>query len=590
MESSDIDGGSSVAVLTYLWRILESVEHPDLINLILQYLLALSTPLSSEPITPRSPAAENRRKSLLSLSQLDGGEEKLNPSFFNLTDLILAGVNSRNAETLTAALRLIGTLLAKHHPHAYHSLFKVTSNKAEATNRAYGALQRDLNDYFSLIQRLGGGTGVDEAYENCVKDGLSLIESHACSPTRLGIAKGSSALESGYRSAILEDQSRFVQAHHFAPDDPLITALLAQLDTFFTNDIETNLGLTNVMTHIVACPYTGLEGWMVTDPKEYQYQLPQTTLSATNDESHAELQDSEKIDQDPDKAEEARIGAFHAACQVPEWSGQKSPQVLKILRHLVEEFEVLRPTVSNLDHLLASRKRAFSGLDEMERELRVTLSTARTPLDSQQPSRDPSRTRSGRPDSALNRPVLQEIATRGRAIAAVTSLQKPSALSPSRSVPSSGSSSRPASPTKLNGANVSSSQPSRVLSPLAAVVNLDTGDQQQPLSARSRSSIRSAEAQVLDRKLRFPVKRVDSVLPAKESRENGSQMIRAEHEDGTETSTKSAETEKTEHEETREASLTHVLTNIVILQEFILELMALIHVRCSLLDGEIKFQ
>lgn len=583
LESSDIDGGSSVAVLTYLWRILESVEHPDLMNLILQYLLALSTPLSSEPITPRSLAVENRRKSLLSLAQLDGGDEKLNPSFFNLTDLILASVTSKNAETLTAALRLISTLLIKHHPHAYSSLFRVTPNRLDSAPRIYGALHRDMNDYYSLVHRLGGGLGIDEAYENCVKDALSLIESHACSAARLGMTKGGSALESRHRSAILENQSRSVQAHHFNPDDPLLSALMALTKTFFTNDIETNLGLTNVIAHIAACPYTGLEGWMVADPHRYRFQLCNTTPLSTDGikatESHAST--PELVEQDPEKAEEARIGAFHATCRVPEWSSQNSPELLKILSYLAEQLEAVRPTVPNLDHLLASRKRAFSGLDEMEREPRVPLSTTRTPLDSARPSRDASRARIIRPDSAMSNATIQDGAHRGRSITTVANLQKPDASSPARPVTSSQppSISRPVSPTKLNGANLSASpQPNRTLSPLAAVVSSNQGEQQQPLSARSRSSIRSAEAQVLDRKLRFPVSRT------KESSAGaaGQQSREAQGTDHDEI--------KPEEDETQEASLTHVLTNIVILQEFILELMALIQVRCSLLDGEVKFQ
>lgn len=587
LESSDIDGGSSVAVLTYLWRILESIEHPDLINLILQYLLALTEPLSSEPITPRSPAVESRRQSLLSLSQLDGGEEKLNPSFFNLTDLILASVTSRNAETLTAALRLISTLLIKHHPHAYSSLFKVTAHRRLNSSRIYGALQRDMNDYFNLVARFGGDTGVDEAYENCVKDALSLIESHACSAARLGMTKGGSTLESRHRSAILEDQSRAVQPHHFTADDPLINALMALLKTFFTNDIETNLSLTNVIAHLAACPYTGLEGWMVVDPEKYRIDLSQTASWPTDQSDTKDL----SVDgvagpgDDPDKAEEARLGAFHAACQIPNWSFEDSPKVLNILRYLAEQLEAVKPTVPNLDHLLASRKRAFSGLDEMERETRIPLSAARTPLDSTRPSREASRSRPTRPDTALSNVGVQDGVTRGRSIAAIANLQKPSIPSPSRSIGSSQptSGSRTVSPTKRNGRNLSASpQPPRTLSPLAAVVNL-ADNEQQPLSARSRSSIRSAEAQVLDRKLSFPV---NATIAQDVGHERCEDSDNAPSQDAAEKSLRNG----CEEMDVREASLTHVLTNVVVLQEFVLELVALIHVRCSLLDSEIRFQ
>ena len=580
-----------MAVLTYLWRILESVEHPDLMNLILQYLLALTDPLLSNSLTPRSPAVENRRQTLLSLSQVDGGEDKLNPSFFNMTDLILASVTSKNAETLTAALRLISTLLVKHHPHAYSSLFKVTLDRTFIPSRLYGALQRDLEEYFGLLPRLGGSSGYDEAYDNCVKDALSLIESHACSAARLGMTRGGSALEAKHRSAILEYQSRVVEPHHFNRDDPLINALTALLRTFFTNDIETNLGLTDVLAHLASCPYIGLDGWFVVDPKYYTLNLAATALSSATESQTEDSSAEAEVDnaRDPDKAEEARVGAFHAVCEMPKWSTEHCPNILGVLRYLAGQIEAVRPTVPNLDFLLASRKRAFSGLEEMEREAHLPLSAARTPIDSSRPSRDPSRSRVVRPDSSMSNRSSQEDPIRGRSIATIANLQKPNSPSPSRSHPSPqlASRSRPVSPTKLDGQTLSSpAQPNRTLSPLAAVINANEQDS-QPLSARSRSSIRSAEAQVLDRKLSFPVQPSSSHLAGGDGDKNVSMSA---SQGGERTGIQSNGGTEGGDGSVREASLTHVLTNIVILQEFILELMAIIHVRCSLLDGEVKFQ
>ena len=74
LESSDVDGGSSVAVLTYLRRILESLDHPDMINLILHYLLALpeggasATSVDVEP----SVSAARKRKSMDLATDHDG--------------------------------------------------------------------------------------------------------------------------------------------------------------------------------------------------------------------------------------------------------------------------------------------------------------------------------------------------------------------------------------------------------------------------------------------------------------------------------------------------------------------------------------
>jgi hypothetical protein len=52
--------------------------------------------------------------------------------------------------------------------------------------------------------------------------------------------------------------------------------------------------------------------------------------------------------------------------------------------------------------------------------------------------------------------------------------------------------------------------------------------------------------------------------------------------------TKPVGDEEEEQDDIREASLLHVITNVVILQEFILELVALMQIRASLF-GEIKY-
>ncbi|KAL9058949.1 MAG: hypothetical protein Q9162_001507 [Coniocarpon cinnabarinum] len=598
LQSSDADGGSSVAVLTYLWRILDSLEHPDLINLILQYLLAVTNGISSEPITPRSPAVENRRQSLLSLAQIDGAEQTLTPSLFNLADLILAGVTSENSGTLTAALRLTTTLIVKHHPRAYSTLFKISANRSPAADRIYGSLDEELGQYFTLAHQIGGMLGVDEAYKNCVKDGLGLIESHACSAARLDMTKGGVALEARHRSAILEDQSRTVQPHHLHSDDPLITALMSLLETFFTNSIETNLGLTNVLAHLAACPYVALEGWLVTDPKNYRLPLAGTALhNDDSEEVQLELPTPDEMQQDqsevdPDKAEEARVGAFHAACRRPACPDSAHPRVLQALEKLSKQLEDVRPTIPNLDFLLASRKRAFSGLDEMERPVRAPASATRTPLDSLKPSRNPSRKRPARPEPGISSISGTDGNVRGRSLATVANLQRPDETSPTPSARSqqSNSSARTQSPLKINNRNLSTSPgPKRTLSPLKAVMTPDDLGP-QPLSARSRSTMRAAEAQILDRKLHFPLEsdepRASGLGPNSEShgaRDNGARDDRT----FSEQSSKDDDGNGAGH---REASLSHVLTNIVILQEFVLEIMALIHVRCSLLDNEVNFQ
>ena len=91
--------------------------------MMLQYLLALLDYTTST--APRSPAAVKRRQSLMLLSATDKDDDKLNPSLFNLVDLVLGSTASRNPQTVTAALKLTTVILSKNHSYALGSLVKV---------------------------------------------------------------------------------------------------------------------------------------------------------------------------------------------------------------------------------------------------------------------------------------------------------------------------------------------------------------------------------------------------------------------------------------------------------------------------------
>ncbi|KAK3110652.1 hypothetical protein LTR53_014844, partial [Teratosphaeriaceae sp. CCFEE 6253] len=60
LQSSDTDAGSSVAVLTYMSTILEALEYPDLLKTMLTYLLAIPEGGPAVPSTPATPAKRSR--------------------------------------------------------------------------------------------------------------------------------------------------------------------------------------------------------------------------------------------------------------------------------------------------------------------------------------------------------------------------------------------------------------------------------------------------------------------------------------------------------------------------------------------------
>jgi len=141
--------------------------------MMLQYLLALQDYASSK--TPRSPAAVKRRQSLMLLTASDKDDDKLNPSLFNLVDLVLGSTASRNSQTVIAALKLTNVILSKSHGYALGSLVKVMNLHHKEHNRTVGSLNKELELYLNLAIDLAGMDGVDEAYESYLKDTLSLL-------------------------------------------------------------------------------------------------------------------------------------------------------------------------------------------------------------------------------------------------------------------------------------------------------------------------------------------------------------------------------------------------------------------------------
>ena len=543
-------------MLTYLWRILDSVDHPDLIHLILSYLLALSEPVQSSPETPRTPHAEKARQSLLSITQFDRVEDRLSPSLFNLADLILASVQSRNSETINAALRLTGVLLLKHHTYAHSVLMRTSAFKSSSLERRLGALYQDMNTFLGLAHAVGGEEGLDEAYENSLKDALGLIELHECSSSKLGLRGVGFGAEGRSRSAILEDNSRTVNTHSILLEDPLLQALMQLLETFFTNDVETNLSLTNVIAHLASCPRSSPEGWMTADASKFKHNLDDVKLETT---TRSKQEDQDEASEDLESCEDARFAAFKAACRPPSRTQKHASFMFGILHDLLDQLGSIRSTTPELDQLVASRKRAFQGAEEIEQQAKLPMRPAPSPSVEVEASRNSSESRGSRalsPSKSHNASEASSGTPRGR-----TNARLPGLLSRSPSA-------RPIKSTSALDVQSHSQTPAKAsgtLSPLAAVLH-DNLNVRTSSSARSATSdTASLETEVFERKVKLPVRR----------RADG------KGERGGEGSV--------ERPSEKEASLNHVLTNIVILQEFVLEIAALIHVRASLVDEEIKF-
>jgi hypothetical protein len=460
LESSDVAGGSTAAVLTYMCRILDSIEQGELVHRILHFLLA-SSPKPEEHMD----MSASRRKSLNVLAALAEEAAQPSPSLFNLRDLALLGLQSSNRQTVLATLRLLTTVLQRHHPFARSLIHTLPTLSAQ--QRPVGALNFELGQLLSMGTSLVDDPTLNESYDNYVADATWVLESRLCLPV----------------CAAEEDEETLHMPLQLQQDDPIVQALFGCLDTFFTNSVIVNLALTGVFMSLASSHLFSLDGWVLVNSN--QYDTP-ASLGTT---------------QGPDTVRQAY--------ERPTWPATAAPTLTLALQKLVEQVWQWQQELPDFDVLVAARREI---LHQEDRPC--------TPQEVQDPFELPAASSADRPQPSYP-------------------------ASPDRSAPAS----RDRSPYTVHS---------------NATSNRDGHDTVPPVDSRGSSSARAAAADALRQRLATPfppASGTDHEAPSEEAPDS-----------------------EDHYEDPPVATLGHILTNVVILYEFLLELSAVVQVRGSLFE------
>ncbi|KAK8252251.1 Retinoic acid induced 16-like protein-domain-containing protein [Phyllosticta capitalensis] len=633
LESSDVDGGSSVAVLNYLRQILDALDHHELVYMILRYLLALPDENAGRQ---RSASVSQRRSTLMLLSRPEE-DETMNPSLFNLVDLLLNSTQSRNQQTVVSALKLVTTILGKNHKYATGTLVRVTEVHHKDPQRTMGALNAEIESYLDVAEALVPGSSLNAEYDAFLKDVMSLLESHPCSMKMLalhGLNLPSQVAVDYLASEARKDEPMF----HLNNDDALFMSLMKILSNFFTNTVDTNLSLTDAIVNLASCPNMRLEGWLAMEPTKYHFD-PNETF----EEEDEDLRDIFK------------------ARRKPTWTTQAAPALLAQLKRLMEQLESLRKEIPDFDGYVATRKQAFRMHEEINEALR---STANFPPPSpwsmqRRASETPPPAPGFLTPQQFGQQVLEGVASpfrsqspRGRKLtSAADGRPPPFKLTAAPWLePAPGSKKTSSSPSLSPDA-------SRGASPPPGASPSRAGNRTVPhIRAPSLGTILKGvpmDAEILKRPVKFPAKAKPKSAPARPSAVPGEPNIEEDREEearaeqgesntntneapvptdasaGAEASASASAPDEQQPpptttvdspdvavssrpqtavtdasslslsrpqtanrdddvEEVKEVSLGHVLTNVVILQQFVLELVAILQVRASLFQ-EVKF-
>jgi Retinoic acid induced 16-like protein/Family of unknown function (DUF5917) len=255
LESSDVDGGSTAAVIAHLTRILLALDHPELARRMLGYLLASKasrTPQDSRKHRPR--LSMSRRKSLDHLAALAEAAQSPSPDLFNLLDLIIMGLKSKHVNTVNGCLKLMTVIISKQHQHALMGLFRTESIDNRSTNQSVESFTNTLIEYFDIAGTISLADTMDGSYQGALADVKERLGIHSC-----------------------------IQALNSEKDDPalpltvvpgckLMESLLDLLTNFFGNGTMTNLLLTEALLAVTSCDRITLHGLLMpvpdADPKQ----------------------------------------------------------------------------------------------------------------------------------------------------------------------------------------------------------------------------------------------------------------------------------------------------------------------------------
>ncbi|KAL2015731.1 hypothetical protein VTK56DRAFT_4902 [Thermocarpiscus australiensis] len=616
LESSDVDGGSSVAVLTYLRRILESLDHPDMVNLILHYLLALPDivgPISSQSGDVVS-AARKRKSMDLATMMASKGEAAADPLLFNLVDLILACLRSQNQQTVYVTLQLVSVILKRHHRYAVITLLYTESVLGDSHHRTFGAHQQEVEYLMSLAGRLGGQDNFDEIYSDVLKDTQVRLENHPCS-IKLITPKTSA---NNHKLPAIPDSlpgaPRDVRPHTLHPSDPLLNILLDRLETFFINPVDTNLALTEAVFDLATCGFMHLEGWFLRNPQSYVYE---------DEDDSPPLPEPPLDPESQEYIEYKQMQSMQECRRRPRWAQSGLPRLLAVLQRLCDQVEAYRESVPRFDDLLQHRREAFQMADSANSA--PNPSWTRTPA-SQSPAvtgtptleraalnekRNPSRERPSGFEGFAQR-ILSELGTpsrsgspRGRRETkrAVSDRSTPGPFaatdttplrSSAQSGPAPGGSFSPGSASSVPASSLGDSSRGDALAGEARAsqaIDQSILARQVGIPAVSRAAAAAAGPRVVEPiPLSFGRQRRTAADASGENdaEDEEDEEAKAEEGGGEDALLAPSEDGQTDVEDEKTVSVSHVLTNVIVLQSFLLELASLVQVRAGLFD-EVRF-
>ena len=421
LECSDLDG-SAVAVMSYIEIILRGLrQHNHLSELLVDFLMSEDDSEAARPRARRrmlnlseAPADAatararklNRRKSSAMLLLEQQGANRQSTYFtamerFTLKDLILTNLRSTNQPTATAALQLLQTLLTTQCHATVERLFLVIRDPGatmfpeptriaerepprpatpdselflypgasdDEEKRFFESVfsqptttiathEREMALYMNLVAQIDSGLPASDrddpfstGFEHYLHDAIVGLQAHSC----------------GHDPRVEESWK-----HRLEPNGPMFSALLHSLRSFFSNTPERNVALTGALSQLALCPTRALAGWLTfgtahPDPSGPRAASPLPLTSGVgNDGDDRSVLDAHIDDQ--------LAGTAGIVLPLPDMGAASHPVVHALFQGLVAQLGRYRAIVPQFDQYLAERRQGLLFSENLTDALNLNL-------------------------------------------------------------------------------------------------------------------------------------------------------------------------------------------------------------------------
>ncbi|KAI8998690.1 Retinoic acid induced 16-like protein-domain-containing protein [Trametes punicea] len=422
LECSDGDG-SAVAVMSYIEIMIRTLEGGQLADMLIDFLTSEDStedlthsrnrPYSMLTLDSKPPpssmsragfnrkAKQRRRKSTaMTLLEMEAPEARRKSSYFTsvgrftLKDLLLTSLRSKSKPTASAALQLLQSLLLQYCTVCVDRLLVVIPDPQATSfpqpailtdvledhappqsdgesddedafvypgtedtkqprapiprlsttvfsqpDTTYWTHEREMGLYLTLVSRVDPNHSEDAfstGYDHYLRDALLSIQSQPC--FRLDI----------------ETEARAKLKHRLNPNDPVLSLVLESLRRFFSNTPDMNMALTGVLATLALCPDRSLAGWLTFAPKE------STTPSRARDLDDDSLPyEDDGDDRSIDFRIEEKLASESHNLPASSIDEQSRPVVHTIFHGLVSQLERYRQMVDNFDQYLMERRQGL---------------------------------------------------------------------------------------------------------------------------------------------------------------------------------------------------------------------------------------